>query len=245
MFKQTIRAVLLAVLLISSANAAPILVDRGLPNINLNAAAGANRSNVAWAFEDFTSDDYYVAGDSFTNTSEQTWAVESIRLWTVGQTDSVALRDLSGGSILGSILSTTYPDAASSLYGAGPLALYQVDFVLNFLLAPGESYSFFVDGAGSAASGQGTSVPFAHASNAALSGTPQDSADDLILYARILGGLLDPLSVGSMDTKGIYWDKSSDLNVQVFGRAIPEPAMLSLTLLGLGFLGLLSLRRLG
>ena len=244
MFKQTIRAALLAVLLISSANAAQILLDRGLPNINLNAAAGANRSNVAWAFEDFTTDDYFVAGDSFANTSEKTWVVDSIRLWTVGRTDSVVLRDLNGGSILGSSISTTYPDPASSLYGASGLALFQIDFVVNFLLAPGQSYSFFVDGSGSAAAGQGTSVPFAHASNAALSGTPQDGADDLILYARILGGLLDPLSVGSLDTHGNGWDKSSDLNVQVFGTAIPEPATLSLTLLGLGFLGLLLLRRL-
>lgn len=244
MFKQTIRAALLAVLLISSAIAAPILVDRGLPNINLNAAAGADRSNVAWAYANYTSDDYYVVGDSFANTSEKTWVVDSIRLWTVGRTESVVLRDLSGGSILGSSLSTSYPDPASSLYGASGLALFQIDFVVNFLLAPGQSYSFFVDGAGSAASGQGTSVPFAHASNAALSGTPQDGADDLILYARILGGLLDPLSFGSLDTNGNGWDKSSDLNVQVFGTAIPEPATLSLTLLALGFIGLLSLRRL-
>lgn len=242
MFKQIIRAVLLAAVFISSAVAGPILVDRGLPNINLNAAAGADRSNVAWAYESYTSGDYFIVGDSFSNTSTDTWAVDSIRLWTVGRTDSVFLRDLSGAAVLGSIINTTYPDAASSLYNDN-LALHQVDFVVNFLLAPGQNYSFFVDGAGSAEMGQGTSVPFAHASNAALSGTMQDGADDLILYARILGGTLDPLSVGSIDMRP-YWDKASDLNVQVFGKAIPEPATLSLTLLGLGFIGLLSLRRL-
>lgn len=245
MFKQTIRAVLLTALLISSAIAAPILVNRGLPTINLNAAAGADRSNVAWAFTDFTSDDYYVVGDSFVNTSSQTWAIDSIRLWTVGLTESAVLRGLTGGSSLGTITNATYPDSASSLYGAAGLALHQIDFAVNFLLAPGQTYSFFLDGAGSAASGQGTSVPFAHASNAGLSGSPQDGADDLILYARILDGILDPLSVGGMDTAGIGWYKSSDLNVQVFGNAIPEPAALSLTLLGLGFLGLLAMRRMG
>ena len=242
MFKQITRSVLLTVLLISSAIAAPILVNRGLPTINLNAAAGADRSNVAWAFANFTSNDYFVVGDSFRNTSSQTWAIDSIRLWTVGLTESAVLRGLTGGSSLGTIANATYPDPASSLYGAKGLALYQIDFAVNFLLAPGETYSFFLDGAGSAAAGQGTSVPFAHASNAGLSGSPQDGADDLILYARILDGILDPLNVGGINTAvGGWWDKSSDLNVQVFGNAIPEPATLSL--LGFGLLGLAAIRR--
>ena len=215
-----------------------------MPTINLNAAAGADRSNVAWAFEDFTSNDYWVVGDSFVNTSSQTWAIDSIRLWTVGLTDAAVLRGLAGGSTLGTLSDATYADLASSLYGSAGLALHQIDFAVNFLLAPGATYRFFLDGAGSAVSGQGTSVPFAHASNVDLSGSPQDGADDLILYARILGGILDPLSVGGLNTAEGFWDKSSDLNVQVFGNAIPEPATLSLTLLALGFLGLLALRRL-
>ena len=93
---------------------ATLLVDRGLPTANLNNAAGADRSNVAWAFTQYTSSDYWIVGDTFQNTSSQTWSINSIRLWTVGQTDTAILRGGIDGSTIGIISDATYADPSSS-----------------------------------------------------------------------------------------------------------------------------------
>lgn len=98
--------------------------------------------------------------------------------------------------------------------------MHQVDFAVNIVLAPGQTYDFFLDGSGS---GDGTYVPFVHASNAALSGSPQDGADDTMLYAEVINGVVDPTSVGPWTSLGDGWDKASDVNVQVIGTPVPEP----------------------
>jgi len=232
-------AIALSAALIGSAAASPVLLDRGLPTTNLNNAAGADRSNVSWAFSQYTSADYWMVGDTFTNTSAKSWVIDTIRVWTVGRTDSAVLRG-GVGSAIGVVSSTTYGDPMASTYqgsSGSMIDMFQVDFAVNLVLGAGETFSFFLDGSGSAGAGQGTSIPFLHASNAALSGSLQQGADDQMLYANVLGGLVDPGSIGSWSSLGNGWDKASDINVQVFGQAVPEPGSLALVaaaLLGVG-----------
>jgi hypothetical protein len=206
---------------------ADILVDRGLPTANLNNAAGSDRANVAWAFSQYTSSDYYVVGDTFANTTSQGWAISDIRVWTVGQTDTAVLRGGYEGSDIGIASSTytvtgaTYVDGSTYQGTSGSsIAMHQINFAVNILLAPGQVYDFFLDGSGS---GDGTYVPFVHASNAALSGSPQDGADNTMLYAEVVNGSIALGNVGTWSSLGNGWDKASDVNVQVFGSPVPEP----------------------
>lgn len=60
-----------------------------------------------------------------------------------------------------------------------------------------------------------------------------------MLYAEVVGGVLDPASVGQWDSNGGGWDKSSDVNVQVF---VPDGGT-TLMLLGSSLAGLAWLRR--
>jgi hypothetical protein len=148
----------------------------------------------------------------------------------VGETDTARLWGGVDGSTIGivdssySMTTATYADGSSYQVPNGNYAsggMHQIDFAVNITLAPGQVYDFFLDGSGS---GDGTYVPFVHASNAALSGSPQDGSDNLMLYAEVLNGILDPTSVGTWSaTDNGYWDKPSDVNVQVFGTPIPEP----------------------
>jgi hypothetical protein len=208
-----------------------LLVDRGLPTANLNNAAGADRSNVAWAFTQYTSSDYWLVGDTFQNTSSQTWNINKITLWTVGNTDTAILRGGIDGSTIGVISDATYASPApNDLYQGSSgsyITMHQIDFVVNITLAAGQTYDFFLDGSGSET---GIVVPFVHASNEAFSGSPQDGSDNWMLQAEVVNGVVDPSSVAAW-TSDIHvagpfnggWDKASDVNVQVYGTVVPEP----------------------
>ncbi|HTW66841.1 MAG TPA: hypothetical protein VME17_19615 [Bryobacteraceae bacterium] len=56
-----------------------LVVDRGLPQGNLNNAAGQYRSNIRWSLYDsgFLGDDFTVGA------SGESWVIDSIRVWTV------------------------------------------------------------------------------------------------------------------------------------------------------------------
>lgn len=258
----------LAVLACSS-SFANLVVDRGLPTININDVAGPNRSNVAWAIDNNT-----FTGDDFTLPNSGTqWKIDSIRVWTVGDlsnnnadlTDDAFLSDIFSsinlyvgstsnptlnrvalGNFSGSGTDSTtnsnivatrvqYPGPTELDYeGFGNhFSIVQLDFNnLNLLFNAGEVVQFGL-AADDPTFGFGS---FNHASNSALSGSPQDGADNLFRdYAVDLGGLTASfLGMNNTDpnTGGSGWDKASDINVQVFATPVPEPATMAVLALG-------------
>jgi hypothetical protein len=236
--------------------ATQLLIDRGLPTANLNNYAGANRANIAWTADVYTPNAYLLVGDSFQNTSASTWSIDTIRLWGVGPLATVAVwGGIAGsgvyGSTAGTISAATYAvnDAGgrNTFQIAGSVTapyrdLWQLDFAVNVTLAPGQTYDFFLDGTGNTESslvdGNPLVVPYAHASNAALSGSTQQGADDMMLSATVQNGILG--SINSTNSQGTFWDKPSDVNVQVFGT-VPDGGTTA-TLLG-GVLSALAVLR--
>ncbi|NEO44154.1 MAG: hypothetical protein F6K55_08460 [Moorea sp. SIO4A3] len=126
------------------------------------------------------------------------------------------------------ITQVPYPDAAESIYDnfGDFVNIWQVDFNnLNWTIEGGTTYNFRVRGVGREIPDFGIFYPsYNHASNAALSGSPQDGADNRFLQFDASGNFVD-----IVDTNGNGWGKSSDINVQIFGEAtpktsVPEPA---------------------
>jgi hypothetical protein len=115
------------------------------------------------------------------------------------------------------------------------IQLWRVDFTnLGWVVDGNTLYQFGV---------QGLTVSsddywFNHASNAALGGVAADGADNLFRWFDVTNlAQLDPPGTGShydnsfdsaatIVDDGYYggWDKSSDINVEISGTAIPEPA---------------------
>jgi hypothetical protein len=227
-----------------------MLLDRGLPTINLNNAAGANRSNVAWADWEASVNptEYWVPGDDFTISQPGTYKIRTIRVWIVGPVDNPHKKThltLWGGTVSSGISSLStdysvtpvfYADGTSYQGSSGGFTpINQVDFNVNLNLRGGETLSFFVDGPWAAYAGPpaGYVNQFLHASNRKLSGyiPPQGAdADDWFLYLHNLGGIMASIDTWNSQTGAGTecapdspcpgWDKPSDANVQVFGSLL-------------------------
>lgn len=232
-------------LLASTAHADPLVVDRGLPTANLNNAAGANRSNVSWA----VGGGYFI-GDTFTlsGTAATTYTISDIQTWVVARdgaplsatlfTGIGATADLTAASSTPTFTLVTYADGSSYQAPSGAFrSIYQVDFSgLNIVAAGGTTISFGVDGI----QAPGGYSFFNLASNAALSGSPQASADNVMSYYYHDGAGAD--YYGPLDSNGNGFDKSSDINVRVFASAttasaVPEAATWAMMLVGFGVVG--------
>ncbi|NEP43320.1 MAG: PEP-CTERM sorting domain-containing protein [Okeania sp. SIO2H7] len=120
--------------------------------------------------------------------------------------------------------------------------IWQIDFNhLNWTIEGGKEYRFGVRGVGRSILGFNSFFfPwYNHGSNAGLSGSPQDGADNMFFRFDARGNFIK-----SIDTGGLNWDKSSDINIQVFGDLVssgdvastPEPAaifgLLTVSVLG-------------
>lgn len=214
-------------------------VDRGLPTANLNNAAGANRSNVAWSQGNDS-----ITGDTFSvGSAGQTWVVTAIRSWNIGhtgmafgdefQTDTLyfgtgAIAQIATGTVAAgsnvdsnpNITHTAVTYADGSNYQAqdgSSRQLWQNDFTnLNQTVQGGTTYYVGIDGTSS------SYLWFNHASNAALSGSPQQGADDkYVTWSK--SDLSTPTfcdSNGAISGCNGGWDKSSDINLQVFAHQV-------------------------
>ncbi|MHB8637677.1 MAG: hypothetical protein ACYC96_14515 [Fimbriimonadaceae bacterium] len=233
-----------------------------MPTTNLNNGAGSNRSNVAWGdvgTPAMTGDDFILGGSGSYN-------VTDIRTWVVGANVGADMSLTGGVNPLYSSLTlwlgpggnnavsatgysftaqkvhynndgvTNYQGTSGSFDDIWQLDWNTTGLALNANALENFAVSGVTTAAGQTALGY-QNIVFNHASNAALSGSPQQGADNLFREWNADGTWSDNWDSGA---KGGGWDKSSDINVQVFPAATPEPFTLSL---GIASVGLFIRRR--
>lgn len=215
--------------------AQPMVFDRGLPTANLNNAAGANKSNVLWADQETPPITPYLPGDDFTLPGSGIYVVSKIRVWSLENTGLTLRGGVAGGPI--ALVSSTFTatpvtyansQTYQNLAGAF-LPLYQIDFTVNIPVNAGVPYQFFLDGPAVAVPPTDFRGARLHASNAALSGSPQQGANGTFLFLANDG---TAQTWNTQTGAGTYcaptpcpgWDKVSDANVQVFAAPAQVPA---------------------
>jgi hypothetical protein len=248
--KLIVWSLLVAVITFTStiASSAPVMVvDRGLPTGNLNDAAGDNRSNVAWS-----QGNENVTGDTFTiGEPGETWVIDAIRTWSIGHIETdfgdewsdvtlylgtagtddlvpIATGTVTAGTNTNSNPNITHTPAQyvgnvdyEPANNPSARQIWQNDFTnLDITVEGGVTYYFAVDGITE------SYYWFNHASNATLSVSPQDGADDQY-YTWDKSDLTASIacnSNGAIDGCDGGWDKSSDINVQVMAEQVVDEA---------------------
>jgi hypothetical protein len=220
-----------------------LVVDRGLPQSNLNNVSGAARSNVRWA-----SGDSGFLGDHFSiGARGEQWIIDAIRTWAVpgdsvdpdhlgdfyqdvrlyfGRSGSDLTPAASASLSLGTdetsnanVLVADATKAGTPLYDdfGTFLRVWQIDFAhLNLAVDGGAVYDFGVWGIGRDTGKDGKAYMwFNYASNAPLSGAREDGADGIMLLYDGSGK-----AAGEFTGQGNGWDKNSNINVQVFAHRV-------------------------
>jgi hypothetical protein len=198
--------------------------------------AAANNDN------DTGNDNVYALGDTFASLSLYLGRGSTLDNVSTGVFAGAGSNATDNANI--SISRVQYSSAESQFDYQGSstnfIQMFEVEFTnLGLLVDPGEMINFAVDGlgAGDTPDPDTFTLFLNHASNAGLSGSTQDGSDDLY-KAYYLDGPGATLW-GSLDSDGYGWDKSSDINIQVFATAeVPAPAPLALFGLGLLALGM-------
>jgi hypothetical protein len=226
-----------------------LLVDRGLPQANLNNASGDYRSNIRWSSYEggFLGDDFTVGGlgESFVIDTIRVWTVpgvsafdpdhlgdfyQDVRLYFGGSDDSVTpvvTGLLKPGADQSSNPNILISDTAAA--GTVPyddfgtyMRVWQIDFTqLNLAVQGGVKLRFAAWGLGRPAAHRAgkTYAWFNAASNAELSSAKQEGADGAMLLFTSGGEFR-----GEFNGKGAGWDKTSDIDVQVFGHRVEAVA---------------------
>lgn len=226
-----------------------LLVDRGLPQANLNNASGDYRSNIRWSSYEggFLGDDFTVGalGESFVIDTIRVWTVpgasafdpdhlgdfyQDVRLYFGGSDDSVT--PIVTGLLKPGADQTSNPNiliSDTAAAGAVPyddfgtyMRVWQIDFTgLNLAVQGGVKVRFAAWGLGRPAAHRAgkTYAWFNAGSNAELSSVKQDGADGAMLLFTSGGEFK-----GEFNGKGAGWDKTSDIDVQVFGHRVDAAA---------------------
>ncbi|MBK1690611.1 hypothetical protein [Ectothiorhodospira mobilis] len=263
----------------SGSASAGLIVDRGLPDSNLNNGAGSDRSNVAWDLG--PQGGSYIAGDDFTIPCSEGrscgtkyfdyWRIDRVTVWGVAggydsdfqlgdRYDTVSLflgPDQGEGTVVPRVATSSvtgdqadaenieisrvdYPNNEGVAYqgsGGGFIQIWEFNFDDLGLFREG-NFLFGLDLMDS--DGESSPYWFNHASNAALSGTPQEQSDDRYNWYAGNADMTEIVFGGMLDSNGFGWDKSSDINIQVYATyletRIPEPNILALFVGGGGLL---------
>lgn len=216
-----------------------LVVDRGLPKTNWNNDAGETaRANVRWTLysQGFVGDDFVIgqAGERYVVNTLRVWAVpgafdtdpatlgdvyQDIRLYVGAPGEDLTpvasgRLERSSNEVSGADIVITEAEGVPMYENFGKqFKIYQVEFRnLNLRVQGGVRYRFGAWGMGRNIGEKGEIYPwFTHGSNAAQGATQADGADGKLLLFEAAGRYAK-----EYDAAGAAWNKSSDLNVQIW-----------------------------